>query len=80
MTNAAPVTIFVALLDEGTEVWRPVTATQVGPDQYRIESLNPDEEGERWAFQQGETVLCEPRTLSGGDALVAVTRVSGVRA
>ena len=29
-------TIYVALLDEGIDVWRPVEAERLSPDRYRI--------------------------------------------
>ena len=69
--------IYVELLDEGTKVWRPVEALQVGPTQYRIESMNRDPEDERWRFQQGDVVRCESFTFSEGEVgLVAVERVA----
>ena len=67
------VTIYVYLLDEGVDVWRPVQADPVGDDVYRIVSRTP--RGERWEFGEGETVRCEMRALSGEDSLVAVSRI-----
>jgi hypothetical protein len=65
-------TIYVYLLDEGTDVWRPVEAEHVGGEQYRILSANADPEDEHWQFQTGEVVRCETRKLSEGTHLVAV--------
>ena len=58
-------TIYVALLDEAVEVWRPVEAAHEGEDRYRILSTNADPE-EQWEFQQGELVRCRVKTFSGG--------------
>jgi hypothetical protein len=65
-------TIFVYLLDEGTDVWRPVQAEHVSGDRYRIIGTNSDPDDEHWEFQTGEVVRCEFRDLSGGKCLVAV--------
>jgi hypothetical protein len=56
MTDEVRVTVCVALLDEGTAVWRPVEATHIESNHYRLESSNSDEDDERWEFQQGDTV------------------------
>jgi hypothetical protein len=66
-------TVYVALLNEGTDVWRPVAAAQVGPALYRL--LGPVPEDEGWQFQPGEVVRCEARVLSGKQALIAVERI-----
>jgi hypothetical protein len=65
-------TIFVALLDEGVDVWRPVEAQREG-DFYRIVGSMPPTE--KWAFDSGSLVRCEHRELSEGAALVAVEAV-----
>jgi hypothetical protein len=64
--------IYVALLDEAVEVWRPVEAANEGEDRYRILSANADPEDERWEFQQGDLVRCRRKTFSdGGSGWVA---------
>jgi hypothetical protein len=71
------VRIFVALLGEAVDVWRPVDAVVEGPDAYRIISqvANPDE---RWQFVHGDIVRCEPRRFADGSVgLAAIARVSG---
>jgi hypothetical protein len=73
--SATLTTIYVYLLDEGTDVWRPVEAVHVGEDRYRIMSVNVDPEDERWQFSTGDVVRCSRRALSGGPALVAHERV-----
>jgi len=66
-------TIYVALLDEGTAVWRPVEAARLPTGLYRIMSENQEPEIEKWAFPSGAIVRCEERKFSGGvTALVAV--------
>lgn len=62
--------VFVALLGEGTDVWRPVQAEPVGGDRYRLLGTIPD--GEVWQFQPGDTVHCITRKFSGGTGLAAI--------
>ncbi len=73
--NPSPVTIYVYLLDEGTDVWRPVEAVHLGDDRYRIMSVKADRSDEHWQFSTGDIVRCSSRVLSGGPALVAHERV-----
>jgi hypothetical protein len=72
MSNKA--TVYVALLDEGVDVWRPVQAEHLGDDLYRLTGEQPD--GEAWHFATGDVVKCKERTLIGdwgrpGPVLVA---------
>ncbi len=69
-------TIYVYLLDEGVEVWRPVSAERVGDDVYRITDAQSNDDTETWEFKTGETVRCKERDLSGGRHLVAYERVT----
>lgn len=64
-------TVFVKLLNEGTDVWRPVAAQHVGANIYALPRVEP-ELGEAWDFPPGATVRCETRPLSEGRSLVAV--------
>jgi hypothetical protein len=66
-------TIYVELLDEGVDVWRPVEATAGGDDTFRL----PDEapEGELWRFPPGSVVRCQQKLLSDGERLVACEQV-----
>lgn len=61
-------TIFVALLDEGIEVWRPVAARPFGSGLFRIIGLVAG--SERWQFPSGAIVRCEGRTFSDGSTAV----------
>ena len=66
-------TIYVELLDEGVDVWRPVDAEPLGDGRYRLLGApDYDPEIETWVFPPGTVVQCEARYLSGGPALVAV--------
>jgi hypothetical protein len=67
--------IYVALLHEGTSVWRAVEATALSGELYRIGPRRPPR-GEVWEFGPGATVRCERRNFSGGLALVAIELVS----
>jgi hypothetical protein len=67
--------IYVALLDEGTSVWRPVKAIALPGDLYKIGPAKPPGD-EVWEFGPGATVRCERRDLSEGPALVAIELVS----
>jgi len=63
--------IYVSLLNEGTDVWRPVTAEQLRDDVYRIIGEAPDSDDEEWEFAPGDIVRCRKQKLSGNDCLVA---------
>jgi hypothetical protein len=65
-------TVYVALRDEGVDVWRPVEAERISDSVYRLaDGSIPD--GEEWEFSPGSSVRCELRELSDGRALVAVS-------
>ena len=63
--------IYVALLDEGVQVWRPVAAEHLGGTRYRILPQTYDASDERWEFIPGDEVVCEWVRLHDGDTLVA---------
>lgn len=73
---AEPVTIFVALPDEGVAVWRPVQARPLGGGLFRIVGVEADIRGERWQFAAGAIVRCEERRF--GDGTTGVTAVERV--
>jgi hypothetical protein len=65
-------TVYVALRDEGVDVWHPVEAERISESVYRLaDSSVPD--GEEWEFSPGSTVRCDLRELSDGPALVVVS-------
>lgn len=64
--------IYVRLLNEGLDVWRPAPAWKIGQRTYivlRPETYEPDDE--QWEFLPGSAVECDTRELSGGASLVA---------
>lgn len=66
-------TIFVRLLDEGTDVWRPVEAIQIDANTFQIASDNPSPEDEIREFGRGQNVKCKEVLSEEGDMiLVAV--------
>ena len=67
--------VFVGLLNEGTEVWRPVQARQLGGARYEI--LGPVPAEEMWQFQPGAKVLCKEKAFADGTkGLVAYERIA----
>lgn len=58
-------TIYIYLLDEGTDSWRPVEAVRIDKNVYRITS--PHIEGESWQFQSGDVVRCREKLSSESD-------------
>jgi hypothetical protein len=58
-------TIFVQLRDEGTDVWRPVTAEYIRDTVYRIISEPPNAD-EVWAFKTGDIVRCRKMGFASG--------------
>ena len=56
-------TIYVFMLEEGTDCWRPVNAEHLHDDLYKI--LDTPDDDEVWQFNQGDVVRCRRRVLSG---------------
>jgi hypothetical protein len=66
--------IYVRLLGEAIDVWRPVEAENLYDQVYKIIDQTYDREAEKWQFEPGEAVACESKELSDGVVLVAVRR------
>ena len=66
--------MYVQLLDEGVDVWRPVDAEHLGGDRYRLIGAIP--ENEVWPFAVGDVVKCEVRRLTDGRVTVAYEKVN----
>ena len=66
--------VYVRLLDEGTEVWRPAPAIRHTDGSFTItEPNNYDPEVETWEFPPRSRVRCVKKSLSGGStSLIAV--------
>jgi hypothetical protein len=64
-------TIYVPLLGEGLEVWRPVQARRVSGDRYRILDQGYDRDVEIWQFEPGTVVKCREEERNGARILIA---------
>lgn len=65
----SPQTVYVELLEEGVEVWRPVEADVEAGAVFRLPRAAPA--NERWRLPPGSRVRCEWRELSDGCILAA---------
>jgi hypothetical protein len=63
--------IFVSLLDERVDVWRPVRAKHLRENIYKIIEQPYDREDERWQFEPGDEVVCELVEANEGQILAA---------
>jgi len=71
--------IHVALLNEGTDVFRPATGVFVGPVTIRIEAPDDyDPDSEEWEFPPGSEIRCVAEFRSGRQILVARSRALGL--
>lgn len=66
------VTMQMPLLNEGTDVWRPVEITPLYGGVYRVEGVMPA--GEEWAFPPGIPVEVKWKTFSDGEKRLIPTR------
>lgn len=66
-------TIYLRLLNEGTDVWRLAEAAHIEGDLYRIEGQIPDHE--EWEFAPGTIVSCQEKSFADGNALTAISAV-----
>jgi hypothetical protein len=62
-------TIFVELVGEGTQCWRPVEAEQLSDSSFRIIGAKPEDE--IWRFNSGDVVRCKLHQFHDGSGLVA---------
>lgn len=77
MTKIRPIEqIYVALLDENVDVWRPVKAKKLGEKVYLILKQNYDRSDEKWEFEPGEKVICEYINNYEGPVLAAIKRAT----
>lgn len=67
-------TIYMPLLNEGVDVWRPVEAMKITDLGSMVTENAPADE--EWAFQPGHILRCEERQLSGETQLVAVAKAT----
>ena len=64
--------VWVSLLDEAVDVWRPVRAQHVRGNVYALADQPYDRELETWQFDPGDEVVCELIDASESRILVAV--------
>ena len=74
--SALATVIYVPVLDEGTDTYRPVPARPTGPGSYEILPDVPLPPDEVWAFPPGSQVRCEREILEGHPELVATALAS----
>jgi hypothetical protein len=68
--------IYVAILDEKVDVWRPVRAQKIDNKTYLIiDNETYDPNIEKWQFPPGSQVLCEFRKLQEDEVLLAIKRL-----
>ncbi len=63
--------IYVMLVNEGIDVWRPVDADKIDDNVFRIREQPYDRDDEKWEFEPGAVVECRPSTKGGKEVLVA---------
>lgn len=68
--------VYVRLLDEGMDVWRPVQATALPDGTFELEQPEGyDPQAELWEFPPHARVRCVLRRFAGGEkGLVAVAQ------
>ena len=65
--------VYVYLLNEGTDVWRPTLAVRLDNLEFKLLSTTDYDPGdEEWEFPPGSIVECGDRVLDGERVLVAV--------
>jgi hypothetical protein len=66
--------IYMPLLNEGTDVLRPVVAYDMGNGKYKIvgteQGLNPEDLDEEWLFPIGSCVTCKSGYRSSSEMLI----------
>ena len=70
-------TVYIELLDEGTDVWRPAKALLMNKNIYKIlPPVDYDPDDEKWKFKPGSLVECEWKNKNGKKVLIAQSLVS----
>ena len=71
MTKDDSETIYVCLLDEGVDVWRPVKARRLSSGAYLILEQDYDRSTETWQFEPGAVVTCRLKERNGRKITIA---------
>ncbi len=71
-------TVYIELLEEGTDTWRPTQAEVLGNDLYKLlPTADYDPEDEVWKFLPGTIVRCEEKETDDGEVvLLAVEKLA----
>ncbi len=77
MSVLGSTTIYVRLLDDGVDVWRPVLATDLGGRLFRLPDWAYDPDLEVWEFLPGTVVEASASVLGEEQVLVAVRQAVG---
>jgi hypothetical protein len=67
--------IYVALLNEGTDVWRPTTGEKIGDDVFKILATpDYDPDDEQWEFLPDTIVKCkiEVKNIAGKNQTILI--------
>lgn len=76
-SDTEPEEVFVRLLDEGTDVWRPVPAVRDPSGGFRLLRADQyDPATETWEYPPGSVVECEVRGEGQEQATFAIRLVS----
>ena len=68
--------VYVRLLDEGTDVMRPVIATPTINGYFKLAMPDDyDADFENWEFKPGSTVQCNQQILEGRPELIAIAKI-----
>jgi hypothetical protein len=67
-------TIYMPLLNEGTAVWRPVTAERINHEAFRV--LGPMPDDEEWEFAPGSVVTVAPHLFADGRSGIVAVAIS----
>ena len=71
--NSMRTNIYIQLLNEGTEVYRPVPAIEIKNNIYKLEGSEIyDPKDEEWEFEPGTLVKTERKCFEGEMVLIAV--------
>jgi hypothetical protein len=69
------VVVYMPLVNEGTECWRPVYARRVTSDIYEV-AASHESDDEQWAFPSGSRVRCRAQVFSDGKTGLAAFEIA----
>lgn len=69
------IVIYVKLVNEVVDVWRPVQAIQINENRYKLVEEQSVPEDEDWEFAPGEVVEVTTRSFEGGMRKIASRKI-----